>query len=79
MDKITKKKIAPIIITIGVVIFSLAYICFFVYLAISAPETLIASVIAIVIYLGVCIGVIAALRERIKEINGGEEDEALKY
>lgn len=79
MDKMTKKKIAPIIITILVVIFSLAYVSFFIFLAISAPETLIVSVIAIVIYLGVCIGVIAALRERIKEINGGEEDEALKY
>lgn len=79
MDKMTKKKIAPIIITIAVVIFSLAYVSLFVYLAVSSPETLIVSVIAIVVYLGVCIGVIAALRERIKEINGGEEDEALKY
>lgn len=75
----TKKKIAPIIITIAVVIFSLAYVSLFVYLAVSSPETLIVSVIAIVVYLGVCIGVIVALRERIKEINGGEEDEALKY
>ncbi|MBQ3128831.1 MAG: hypothetical protein IJC13_07330 [Clostridia bacterium] len=79
MDKKARKKLAPIIITIAVVIFSLAYVSFFVFLAVSAPETLIVSVIAIVIYLGVCIGVVAALRERIKEINGGEEDEALKY
>ncbi len=79
MDKISKKKIAPIIITIGVVIFSLAYVCFFVVLSIQAPETVLVSVIAIIVYLGVCVGVIAALRERIKEINGGEEDEALKY
>ncbi|MBP3447057.1 MAG: hypothetical protein IJN78_09675 [Clostridia bacterium] len=79
MDKKARKKLAPIIITIAVVIFSLAYVSLFVFLAVSAPETLIVSVIAIVIYLGVCIGVVAALRERIKEINGGEEDEALKY
>ena len=79
MDKKARKKLAPIIITIAVVIFSLAYVSFFVFLAVSAPETLIVSLIAIVIYLGVCIGVVAALRERIKEINGGEEDEALKY
>ncbi len=79
MDKKAKKKLAPIIITIAVVIFSLAYVSFFVFLAVSAPETLIVSAIAIVVYLGVCIGVVAALRERIKEINGGEEDEALKY
>lgn len=79
MDKKARKKLAPIIITIAVVIFSLAYVSLFVFLAVSAPETLIVSVIAIVVYLGVCIGVVAALRERIKEINGGEEDEALKY
>ena len=79
MEKKSKKKIAPIIITISVVVFSLAYITFFIFLAVSAPETLIVSVLAIVIYLGVCIGIVAALRERIKEINGGEEDEALKY
>lgn len=79
MDRKARKKLAPIIITIAVVIFSLAYVSLFVFLAVSAPETLIVSVIAIVIYLGVCIGVVAALRERIKEINGGEEDEALKY
>ena len=79
MDRKARKKLAPIIITIAVVIFSLAYVSLFVFLAVSAPETLIVSVIAIVVYLGVCIGVVAALRERIKEINGGEEDEALKY
>lgn len=79
MDNKAKKKTAPIIITIAVVIFSLAYVCFFVLLAVTSPETLIVAAIAIVVYLGVCIGVIAALRERIKEINGGEEDEALKY
>ena len=79
MDKKARKKLAPIIIIIAVVIFSLAYVSLFVFLAVSAPETLIVSVIDIVIYLGVCIGLVAALRERIKEINGGEEDEALKY
>ncbi|MBR6531291.1 MAG: hypothetical protein IKT61_02185 [Clostridia bacterium] len=79
MDSKGKKKIAPIIITIGVIIFSLAYVTFFIFLAVSAPETLIVSVLAVVIYLGVCIGIVVALRERIKEINGGEEDEALKY
>ena len=79
MDKKTKKKNASIACAILVVIFSLAYVSFFVCLAISAPETLIISAVAIVVYLGVCIGVIAALRDRIKEINGGEEDEALKY
>lgn len=79
MERKTKKKIAPVIITIGVIIFSLAYISFFAYLAFVAHEMLILSAIAIVTYLGVCIGIIIALRERIKEINKGEEDEALNY
>ena len=79
MDKKSKKKIAPIIITIAVILFSIAYISLFVVLAVSSPELIIMSAIAIVIYLCVCVGIILALRERIKEINGGEEDEALKY
>lgn len=79
MNKNSKKKIAPIIITIAVVLFSLAYIGVFVGVAIASPETLVMAIIAIVIYLIVCGGIVAALRERIKEINGGEEDEALKY
>ena len=79
MDKKSKKKIAPVIVTIAVILFSLAYISLFVVLAVSSPELIIMSAIAIVIYLSVCVGIILALRERIKEINGGEEDEALKY
>ena len=79
MDKKSKKKIAPIIVTIAVVLFSIAYISLFVFLAVSSPELIIMSAIAIVIYLSVCVGIVLALRERIKEINGGEEDEALKY
>ncbi len=79
MDKKSKKKIAPIIVTIAVILFSIAYISLFVVLAVSSPELIIMSAIAIVIYLSVCVGIILALRERIKEINGGEEDEALKY
>ena len=79
MDKKSKKKIAPVIITIAVILFSIAYISLFVVLAVSSPELIIMSAIAIVIYLSVCVGIILALRERLKEINGGEEDEALKY
>ena len=79
MNKKSKKKIAPVIVTIAVILFSLAYISLFVVLAVSSPELIIMSAIAIVIYLSVCVGIILALRERIKEINGGEEDEALKY
>jgi hypothetical protein len=33
----------------------------------------------ILIYLSVAVGVLAALRQRLREIRGGEEDDAKKY
>ncbi len=79
MENKTKKKIAPVISAIIVILFSLAYITFFIFLAIEEILILPIAVIAIVIYLIVCIGIIAVLRERIKEINGGLEDATFKY
>ena len=40
-------------------------------------NTLIALVL--VIFAGIIVGVLLALLERIREINGGEEDEAIQY
>lgn len=76
MKKENKKKVAPIIITILVILFSLGYITLFIFLAVSNTLALPVSLIAIVIYLIVCIGIVAALRERIKEINKGDEEYA---
>lgn len=71
-----KKKIAPVVITVLVILFSLGYITLFLFLAFSNIVALPISLVAIVVYLGVCIGIVAALRERIKEINKGDEDYA---
>lgn len=79
MKKKAKKKIAPVLSAIIVILFSLAYITLFILLAVKDIVILPISVIAIVIYLIVCVGIIAALRERIKEINGGFEDATFKY
>ena len=73
-----KKKIAPVIITILVIIFSLAYITLFVFLTIKDIILLPVSLVFIAVYLVVCIGIVVALRERIKEINQGDEDYATR-
>ena len=79
MKNKSKKKIAPVISAIIVILFSLAYIAFFVLLTVEEIIILPIAVIAIAVYLVVCVGVVVALRERIKEINGGLEDATLKY
>ena len=79
MENKNRKKITPIIITVVVILFSLAYIATFIYLALNDILALSVALIAIVIYLIVCVGIIAALRERIKEIDGGLEDATFKY
>lgn len=79
MENKNRKKITPIIITVVVILFSLAYIATFICLALNDILALPVALIAIVIYLIVCIGIIAALRERIKEIDGGLEDATFKY
>lgn len=79
MEKKAKKKIAPIIVTVIVILFSLAYIVTFILLAMADIVILPIAAVAIIVYLVVCIGVTAALRERIKEIDGGLEDATLNY
>lgn len=79
MDKKTKKKIMPVVWTVLVILFSLAYIATFIVLAVMHLVILPIAAVAIVIYLIVCGAIIAALRERIQEINGGLEDATLNY
>ena len=73
-----KKKTAPVIITILVILFSLAYITLFVFLTIKDIILLPVSLVFIAVYLVVCIGIVVALRERIKEINQADEDYATR-
>lgn len=79
MSKKKSKKIAPIIISIIVIVFSACYATAFIAMTVLGELPIIGAIIGIVIELAVCVGIVLSLRERIKEINGGEEDEALKY
>ena len=84
MRKITKKKIAPIIITVAVVLYIGPLV-----LALLADmgglfeEGVFSPLIFLTAYLllggAVIVGVIRALLQRLDEIDGGEEVEASRY
>ena len=84
MRETTKKgkKSAPIICAALVIIFMGALLAFFLYPLFSGlGGTAVAGIlIAYALFIGaVIVGVAAALRERLREIKNGEEDEAKKY
>ncbi len=74
MDQHQKKKIAPIVITLLVILYYLFYFCLIISVVPMIFKILLAVIPAALggamIY--VCI-------ERIKEIDGGEEDDLSKY
>ena len=74
-----KKKMGAVIGGAVVIIFMLAAISFYLWANSqdSLPVGITAIFIAVPVIIIICI--IAALRSRIKEIEGGEEDEAAKY
>jgi asparagine N-glycosylation enzyme membrane subunit Stt3 len=81
-EKKSKKYVAPVIVAILVVAFTGGLIAMILW-AISAHKPSGFILAWLLIYLavggGVIGGVIWCLRQRIKEIKGGEEDEARKY
>ena len=84
MQRNTNKKIAPIIVTIIVVLCIAPVICLIAYLAgIAVFEGFGAVLPFLLLYAliggAVLVGIILAMRQRLREINGGEEDEASKY
>lgn len=84
MQKNTKKKIPPVIITILVILYILPPVCVIIYAAgIAASEDFTAFLPFLLLYAviggAVIIGIIHALSQRLREIDGGEEDEASKY
>ena len=79
-DKIRKKKkVAPIILTIATVVCMLLFIVAFLQLNEQEPAPFGIIAILVVMCVLVIIGVIFACYERMKEIEGGEWDEARKY
>ena len=74
MDKHRKKKVAPIVITVIMVIYFIAY---FALMVGTMPFPL--NVLFGIIPLGLGLTMIYVCRERIGEIEGGEEDDLSKY
>ena len=85
MQSNTKKKIAPVVIAVLVVLYIAPIAGFAAYAAIGLAGA--EAIWGVVPFLGmytliggaVIIGVLAALAQRLREIDGGEEDEAQKY
>ncbi len=84
MRKTTKKKIAPIVITVLAVLFIAPWIVLLLRLMGlldgKAGMTVMFPLLCWLIVGGaVIVGVIQALLQRLDEIDGGEEDEASRY
>ena len=81
----TKKKIAPIVVAVLVVAYVGPLVALMAYAAglLGAQPEARAVLPFLLLYLvaggAVIIGVVAAMRQRLREIDGGEEDEARKY
>lgn len=81
----TKKKIAPIVVTVLVVAYVGSLVALVAYAAglLGAQPEARAALPFLLLYLAaggaVILGVVAAMRQRLREIDGGEEDEARKY
>lgn len=79
VKKADKKRSAPILAAVSIIIFMLVTIILLIW---SVSETSMPgylTVILIAMPVLVIVGVLIALRERMKEIEGGEEDAASKY
>lgn len=74
-----KKKYGPLFAAIAMIVFMLALVSIFIWGYSVDPIPLGLLLIFIAIPCIVIIGVLLALKERFKEIEGGEENEAAKY
>lgn len=73
------KRIGPILITIGVVLFGLMMIGFMTWASTEEPIPLPLYLYFVLPMIAVIIGIILALRERLNEIEKGEDNVAAKY
>lgn len=74
-----KQKIHTILAAIIGILFTAPYIIVPIYVYILIPDISVWILSISLIYTAVVIGILFALRERIKEINKGELDDASKY
>ena len=80
-NDVIKKKTGSILSAIVMIIIFVAMIGVMIYAQIDSGDEIPIGVLTVIIVpLAVCVlGVVIALFQRLKEINGGEEDEADKY
>lgn len=82
-DTKKRKRIAPIVCAGVVIALLLVYLMIFLYPVLGAEVgdglAIAVLIICALSLLAVIGGVILALRQRLKEIEGGEEDDAKKY
>lgn len=83
MRNTTKKKTAPIICAAAVILVLTVYLAVILYAMLSEKMTPVPVYLILGVYFlgiaAVAVGVLAALRQRLKEIEGGEEDDAKQY
>lgn len=79
VKKADKKRSAPILAAVSIIIFMLVTIILLIWSVSEASMPGYLTVILIALPVLVIVGVLIALRERMKEIEGGEEDAASKY
>jgi hypothetical protein len=75
MEKHINKFVAPVIVTICLIVYYI--ICGIVILRLNIPNII--KIIALIFSIILSIVIIMVLVERIKEIKGGEEDDLSKY
>ncbi len=78
-----KKKIAPIAVTAAVVLLLAGVLLWLVFPMIRLTWGATGATAFLLVYalavIAVIAGIVAALRQRLREIEGGEEDDAKKY
>ncbi len=79
VEHVDKKRTAPILAAVVMIILMIATIGFLVWAAKVDPIPFPVLLIFLAIPAAVIVGVLLALKERMKQIEGGEEDAARKY
>lgn len=80
MRKTTRKKIAPVIITVAVVLYMIPLVLMVLSVLGEANAAALPIMLLYAVLGGaVIIGVIRALLQRLDEIDGGEEEDASQY
>lgn len=73
------RRIGPILITLGIILYGVMVIGYMTWASLEEPIPLPLYLYFVLPMIAVIIGIILALRERLNEIEKGEDDVAAKY